>query len=426
MTQENYIPRLIDATITRKLKSVGALLIEGPKWCGKTTTSEHFANSVLYFDEPLTFERNIQLADTDVYQLLEGVSPHLIDEWQWAPKIWDAIRFTVDHQHGAGQFILTGSAVPADHSKMHHTGTGRYAWITMRPMSLWESGESSGEVSLADLFDGKRPVRGTNKWKLSDIAYLICRGGWPETLFKDKEAALDVAFDYIKAVSERDISRVDDVKRSAKTTRKLLRSYARLQGSQAGFTTIATDMSVNKDPLVSESTISRYLEALRKIFVIEDLPAWSPNLRSATVIRSSDTRYMVDPSLAAASMSVSPEKLMKDLNTLGLLFETLCIRDLRVYADTLNGEVSHYRDKDGLECDAVFEMNDGRYGLIEIKLGGDNAIYAAQNSLKTLADKIDTTKIGEPSFRMVLTAVGDMAYSLKDGTLVVPIGCLKP
>ena len=425
MSSNLYRPRLIDSIIKSRLQSAGAILIQGPKWCGKTTTAVQHAKSVLYFDEPDHLELNLQLAETHINVLLDGDTPHLIDEWQYAPQLWDAIRFTVDHRPGFGQFLLTGSAVPAERSKIHHSGAGRFAWITMRPMSLWESGESTGEISLANLFEGNHSAIGRNQWQLEDIAYFLCRGGWPATLAMDKAEALNISKEYITAIAENDISRADGIKRNTQVALKIMRSYARHQGSQATFSTIAEDLSVRKNPLVTNKTVARYLAALKKIFVVEDVPAWSTNLRSASVIRSTDTRYFIDPSIATAALQISPEKLMHDLNTFGLLFETMCMRDLRIYAQTLGANIYHYRDKDGLECDAVVEMSDGRFGLIEIKLGGATAISTACKSLHKLEDKIDINKVGKPSFRMVLTAVGAYALTLKDGTLVVPIGCLK-
>ena len=357
--------------------------------------------------------------------LLKGDNPRLIDEWQIIPQIWDAIRFEVDHRREEGQFILTGSAVPASTEKIHHTGTGRFAWITMRPMSLWESGESTGEVSLSELFAGSASVEGYNKLSLDDIAFLICRGGWPGSIDKGKRAALALAYDYYYAVVKSDVARVDELTRKSERTRLLLRSYARSQGAQVSINAIRQDMLENDDDTLSEKTVQTYIGALKKIFVIEDMPAWNPNLRSKTAIRSSETRYFVDPSIAVASLGIGPADLINDLETFGLLFETLCVRDLRVYADSINGSVYHYRDKNGLECDAVIHLRNGSYGLVEIKLGGAVAIEKGVSTLTSLASKIDTTKMKAPSFLMVLTAVGDYAYQRKDGVFVVPIGCLK-
>ena len=423
-----YKVRIADQLLERKLRGKGAVLIRGAKWCGKTTTAEQVARSVIYMDDPKLKSTYLRLAEIGVEQLLEGETPHLIDEWQLAPQLWDAIRYEVDHREALGQFILTGSAVPADTSKIDHSGTGRFARLTMRPMSLWESGDSTGDVSLQALFEGEEQVRGFSDFELGDIAYLICRGGWPRAVDMDKDIALDQAKDSVDSVAESDLSRVDGVQRSSETTRRLLRSYARHQGSQATLGTITADITSGGSYEVSDRTISDYIDALRKIFLIEDAEAWNPNLRSKTAIRSSDTRYFVDPSIATGALGIGPGDLVKDPNTMGLLFETLCVRDLRVYAEALDGKVFHYRDKNDLECDAVLHLRDGSYGLIEIKLGGDKLIQEGASTLTKLAEKIDTNKMSTPSFKMILTAVGSYAYRLSDpdDVIVVPIGCLKP
>ncbi len=422
---KEYQKRIADKLLEYRLEEVGAVLIEGPKWCGKTTTAEQQAQSVLYMDNPEAKAQNLTLAQTRPSVLLEGANPRLIDEWQIAPQLWDAIRFEIDHRREEGQFVLTGSAVPPDTKNIFHTGTGRFAWITMRPMSLWESGESTGEVSLQQLFDSDADILGHNNLSLEDIAFLTCRGGWPSTLGKSERVALRLAYDYYDAVVKMDISRVDDVTRSTERAKRLMRSYARHQGSQANLSIICQDMAANDDSTLIEKTIQSYIGALRKIFVVEDMPAWNPNLRSKTAIRTSDTRYFVDPSIATAALGLGPKDLINDLNTFGLMFETLCVRDLRVFADALDGHIYHYRDKNGLECDAVLHLRNGAFGLIEIKLGGETAIEEAATTLKKLAKKIDTTRMKEPSFMMVLTAVGQFAYRRTDGVFVVPIGCLK-
>lgn len=423
-----YRARIADQLLERKLRGKGAVLIRGAKWCGKTTTAEQVAKSVIYMDDPKLKSTYLRLAEIGIEQLLEGDTPHLIDEWQLAPQLWDAIRYEVDHREALGQFILTGSAVPADVSKIDHSGTGRFARLTMRPMSLWESGDSTGEVSLRALFDGERQVWGFSEFDLEDIAYLICRGGWPKAVDMDKDISLDQAKDYVDSVAESDLSRVDGVQRNSETTRRLLRSYARHQGSQATLGTILADITAGGNYEVSDKTISDYIEALRKIFLIEDAEAWNPNLRSKTAIRSSDTRYFVDPSIAVGAIGIGPGDLVKDPNTMGLLFETLCVRDLRVYAESLDGKVFHYRDKNDLECDAVIHLRNGSYGLVEIKLGGDKLIQEGVSTLTKLAEKIDTDKMSAPSFKMILTAVGSYAYPLSDANdvIVVPIGCLRP
>ena len=420
----DYKPRVIDEAIARRLRSKGAILVEGAKWCGKTTTCEQHAASILYMSDPDRVKQNLQLADISPRSLLQGESPRLIDEWQIAPKLWDAVRFEADHRDGFGHFLLTGSAVPAEMEQVHHTGTGRFAWIKMRPMSLYESGESSGDVSLKALFGSDdEPVFAENKMSLEKIAFLICRGGWPQATFLEGEDALLQSFDYLDAVVKSDISRVDGVSRNENRARLLMRSLVRHQGTQAPNTTICED--VREDTEFSKDTVVSYTNALKKIFVIEDCPAWSPNLRSKTAIRTSDTRYFVDPSIATAALGVGPGDLMNDLETCGLLFETLCIRDLRVYAEALDGGIYHFRTKDGLECDAVVHLRNGSYGLIEVKLGGDKLIEEGASTLKAVADKIDTTKMKAPSFLMVLTATSPYAYRRPDGVYVVPIGCLK-
>lgn len=411
--------------LQRKLEGKGAVLIEGPKWCGKTTTAEQLAGSILYMDDPEKIDQNIAMSQLSPKRLLKGATPRLIDEWQLAPKLWDAIRFEVDHRGEPGQFILTGSAVPASTNEITHSGTGRFSWLTMRPMSLYESGDSTGEVSLKELFEGNPEFDGESSLNIERLAFLVCRGGWPQAIEMRDEIALDQATDYYEAVVHSDINRADNVHKNPDKVRRFMRSYARNQGSQIPNTVIAQDVSGSDEMSISEETVASYVNALQKIFVIEDMPSWNPNLRSKTAIRSSNTRYFVDPSIAAAALGIGPDDLINDLKTFGFLFETLCIRDLRVYADALNGEVYHYRDKDGQECDAVIHLRNGKYGLVEIKLGGEKLIEEGAKSLKSMAAKIDTDKMSDPSFLMVLTGTGDYAYLRQDGVCVIPIGCLK-
>ena len=423
---KQYKNRVIDRLLADKLEAMGAVLIEGPKYCGKTTTGEQQARSVLYMADPEIKDRNLTMASTNIKRLLAGDTPRLIDEWQIAPKLWDAIRFEVDHRGEDGQFMLTGSAVPASTSEIFHSGTGRFGWIKMRTMSLWESGDSTGDVSLGGLFSSENEVDGTSNLDIRRIAFLVCRGGWPKASLKTNEsAALIEAREYVESVCRNDISRVDDVQRNAELTLRLMRSYSRHQGAQVSVATILADIKSNEASDTTEATVASYINALKRIFVIEDMAAWNPNLRSKTAIRSSDTRYFTDPSIAAAALGLGPDDLLDDPNTFGLLFETMAVRDLRVYAEALGGQVYHYRDKNGLECDAIVHLRNGRYGLIEIKLGGDNLIEAGATTLKKLASKIDTDKMKSPSFMMVLTAIGEYAYRRLDGVLVVPIGCLK-
>lgn len=421
---KTYKKRIADGLLLRKLAGKGAVLIEGAKWCGKTTTAEQIAKSVKYMTETGMVEQNIQLAKLNPKLLLRGDIPRLIDEWQVAPQLWDSVRFESDHGP-LGQFILTGSSVPPDMSKVIHSGTGRIGWLKMRPMSLWESHDSSGEVSLAELFTTPGQVGAINSVDIEQLAFLLCRGGWPLAVDMEREIALDQAFDYVESVEKRDISKVDGVERDAARVHRLLRSLARNQGSQASLGAIKADLTANEADGLSEDTIASYCKALKEIFVVEDSEAWNPNLRSKTAIRTSDTRYFTDPSIATAALGLGPDDLINDLNTFGLLLETMAVRDLRVYAEALNGKVYHYRDKNGLECDAVVHLRDGRYGLVEIKLGGDELINEGVETLKTLASKIDSTRMKEPSFMMVLIGVGTYAYKREDGVYVVPIGCLK-
>ncbi len=412
--------------LREKLDAMGAVLIEGPKACGKTTTAEQQAKSIIYMDDPSRQAHYQQMAQTDISILLQGDTPRLIDEWQEIPQFWDAIRFTVDHRQEDGQFILTGSAVPADAKEIHHTGTGRFGWLTMRPMSLWESGESTGGVSLEQLFSAPEKIAAANHLGIKELAFAVCRGGWPKSLNKKSEAAaLMQVQEYYKAIVNSDISRVDNVRRDAERTKRIMRSYSRHQGMQTSLTTILADISTNESDTISVPTLESYLSALRKIFVIEDMPAWNPNLRSKTAVRTSDTRYYVDPSVGVAALGLGPNDMLNDLNTFGLFFETLCIRDLRVYADYLDGSVYHYRDKTGLECDAVVHLRNGSYGLVEIKLGGEKLIEDGAKTLTALTELIDTTRMKAPAFKMIIIGVGDYAYRRADGIYVVPIGALR-
>ena len=423
-----YRPRIADQLLAESLEALGAVLVQGTKWCGKTTTSVHHANSVLYMDDPTQKAQNLALAQTNIKQLLAGATPRVIDEWELAPELWDAARFEVDHRdEHVGQFIFTGSAVPKekDKEKMFHSGAGRFDWITMRPMSLWESGDSTGDVSITDLFDGAMP-EGTSSIDLDRLAFLTCRGGWPGALTLSENAALHVSRAYIKAVVNSDINRVDDVKRDPDLMLRIIRSLARNQGEQIPYTTIRADVINNEKVQLSDDTVESYVKVLKKIFLEEDMRAWNPNLRSKTAIRTTDTRYFVDPSIATAALGLGPKDLINDLIDFGFYFETLAVRDLRVYADALDGEVVHYRDKNGLECDAVLHRRNGSYGLIEIKIGGADNIEKGAKTLKDLASKIDTTKMKAPAFMMVVTGIGQYAYRRPDGVCVVPIGCLKP
>ena len=425
---KEYRPRIADVLLEERLDAFGAVLVEGAKACGKSTTAMQQAKSVLKMDDPKERLHYLELANSDINILLNGETPRLIDEWQLAPKFWDAIRYTVDMRGEEGQFILTGSAVPAKSDakdEMTHTGTGRYARLRMRPMSLWESGESNGGISLEDLFSGKKGLHAENILSLEQVAFLTCRGGWPNALGKKTErASLLQAKEYAKSIAESDISRVDGVERNPDRALGVMRSYARNIGSQASISTIAADISGNEGVEISEKTIISYINALRQIFVIEDSKAWNPNLRSKTAIRTTDTRYFVDPSVGAAAMGLSPNDLINDTNTFGFFFENLAVRDLRVYAELLDGKVEHYRDKNNLECDTVIRLPNGKYGLIEVKLGSDQGIKEGVEALTTLSELLDMKN--PPAFRAVLTATGSYAYQREDGIYIIPIGCLRP
>lgn len=423
---KQYKFRISDAILAEKLEGKGAVLVQGPKWCGKTTTAEQQAGSILYMAEPDKMEQNIKLGNYAPSSLLDGATPRLIDEWQLVPKLWDAVRFEVDHRDELGQFILTGSAVPVNSDEIFHTGTGRFSWLTMRTMSLFESGDSVGEISLGDLFNRPEHIVSINPLDINKLAYVVCRGGWPKacTISKPK-IALAQAFDYYDAIVTADISRVDNVPKNPERVKRLMRSYARNQGTQTSIAKLKADMMANDTDTLDENTVSSYINALKKIFVVEDMLAWNPNLRSKAAVRSADTRYFSDPSIAVAALGLGPQDLINDLNTFGFLFEALCVHDLRVYADALDGMVYHYRDSNGLECDAVIHLRNGSYGLVEIKLGGDDLIEQGAASLKLLSKNIDTTRMKTPSFLMVLTGLDGFAYQREDGVYVVPIGCLK-
>lgn len=431
MTKGEYKPRIADTLLQERLEALGAVLIEGAKWCGKTTTAEQAAGSVVYLANPDTFRQIQEIVDLNPQALFASAAPVLIDEWQEIPVLWDIVRFEVDSRSAEGQFILTGSSAPNKEKlkQIHHSGAGRFAWLRMRPMSLFESGESDGSVSMTNLFasTNKSLAQSAPDLQLEEVAKLICRGGWPAALRrKTEKAALRVAAEYYEAVTRVDISKTDGVQRNYERVKRLMRALARHQGTQATFTTIAEDISSNEAERLSENTISDYIGALKNIFVLENSLAWNPNLRSKTAVRSSETHYFVDPSIAAAALEIGPHDLVSDLRTMGLLFETMAIRDLRCYADALDGAIYHYRDKNGLECDAVMHLRGGNYGLIEIKLGGDTLVEEGAESLKELARNIDGTKMKTPSFLMVVTAVGRYAYTRRDGVLVVPLTCLKP
>ena len=420
-----YKQRIADRILERKVLGKGAVLIEGPKWCGKTTTAKQLAKSVLDLGDSAVLKQSSGLIEISPKTLLDGDTPRLIDEWQALSPIWDSIRSEVDRRGEPSQFILTGSSVLPEADETVHSGTGRFATIKMRPMSLYESGESTGTVSLKDLFEGKSIEVQQNELDVEEIAFLTCRGGWPWATIISKKVALDQAFDYVDSVIQRDIQRVDKVKRSAERAKLLLRSYARNISQQVSYGTIKKDMLSNDASTLDEDTVADYIKALKKLFVIEDLAAWNPNIRSKAAIRTSDTRHFVDPSIGTAILGLGPKDLINDLKSFGFFFEDMVVRDLRVYAEALDGELYHYRDSSGLECDTVLHRRNGSYALMEVKLGGEQNIEDGAKSMLALAENIDTDKMPAPSFMAVIVGVGQYAYQRKDGVYVIPIGCLK-
>jgi predicted AAA+ superfamily ATPase len=418
----NYLPRIADNILSDKLKAFGAVYITGSKWCGKTRTAEQQAKSALYMQDPDTINANLKAADTKPSLLLVGEKPRLLDEWQVAPVLWDAVRFAVDKSGGeSGQYILTGSAVVQD-GKTMHTGTGRIARMVMRTMTLFESRESNGQVSLKALFDNSLDIEGISSLSIEQLAFALARGGWPASIVKSERIALQQVYEYIDATINADVSKIDNIQRDPVRVRSLMRSLARNISTGASLSTLRADMRGEEEQL-SEETIASYLNALSKLFVAEDLRAWNPSVRSKTAVRTSPTRHFVDPSIAAAVLRVNPDGMLKDFNTFGLLFESLCVRDLRVYAEAIDGEVFHYRDAYGLEADAVVQLKDGRWGAVEVKMGSKEIEEAAVNLLKLKAT-VNTEKMNEPSFLMILTA-SQYAYRRADGVYIVPIGCLK-
>lgn len=420
-----YKQRIADKILERKILGKGAVLIEGPKWCGKTTTAKQLAKSVLDLGDSSVLKQSTQMIEISPKSLLNGDTPRLIDEWQTLPSIWDSIRSEVDRRGEPSQFILTGSSVLPDADEIVHSGTGRFAYVKMRPMSLYESGESTGTVSLKKLFEGHPFDVQQNQLEIDDIAYLTCRGGWPWATLIPREVSLDQAFDYVDSVTQRDILRIDKVKRSPERAKLLLRSYARNISQQISYATLRKDMMSNDSSTLDEDTVADYIKALKKLYVIEDLAAWNPNIRSKAAIRTSDTRHFVDPSIGTAALGLGPNDLVNDLNSFGFLFEDMAVRDLRVYAEALDGTLYHYRDSNGLECDMVLHRRNGNYALLEVKLGGEERINEGAANMIALAKNIDTSKMPPPSFMAVIIGVGQYAYQRKDGVYVIPIGCLK-
>ncbi|HOF53885.1 MAG TPA: DUF4143 domain-containing protein [Bacilli bacterium] len=419
-----YKQRIMDQVLEYRLSSKGAVLITGPKWCGKTTTAKRHAGSFLNMQDPISKQQYLALAKINPLELLKGGTPRLIDEWQISPNIWDAVRQEVDRRGEFGQFILTGSSVPAKMDASSHSGIGRIVAVKMRPMSLFESSESNGEISLSDLFNNpKYGKTSESNLSIEDLAFLVCRGGWPLAALSKGNIALQQAIDYHEAIISQDIRMVDDVKRSPIKAASLLKSYARHISTRTATTSLLSDVNQGEQATIfSIETLNDYLEAFKKLFVIEELESWNPNFRSKATARVSPTRHFVDPSIATSALNMSPQDLINDIKTFGLLFESLCIRDLRVYSDVLKGKVYHYRDNTNLEIDAIIHLDNGKWGAIEVKLG-DYEIPKAVNNLQKLKDKINTEKMNEPSFLMVLTGT-KYAYKDESGVWIVPIGCL--
>lgn len=420
-----YYKRLIEKDIELKLRTSGAVVVAGPKFCGKTTTCMLYQKSFV----KLNTKQTITMARMNPKWALEGEKPRLIDEWQKAPDLWNQIKDDLDFDYQFGKFILTGSSTPADKTEVHHSGAGRIAPVKMRPMSLWESQESKGTVSLIELFDEKSeyPWDLNSEISLEDIAFLICRGGWPISVRAPKDIAVEITKNYYNGLFVfEDCENERFRNKKPEVLKMILKSYARHISTEAAISTIIADVRQSNERTMDPKTFDDYMEALKDLYVIEDLPAWNPNIRSKTIIRSTPTRHFIDTSIACRALGVSPNDLINDLESFGLFFEDFAVRDLSIYANAIGGTVTHYRDNTGLECDAVVHLEDGRWGAIEIKLGGDELIEHGAQSLKNLRDKI--TSISEeraPSFLMVLTAVGG-AYRREDGVYVAPINLLKP
>ena len=423
----NYIERIADSILAKKLRSSGAVLVEGPKWCGKSTTCEQQANSVVYLQDPMTRDQDIALAYNEPAIFLDRRPPLLIDEWQEAPIVWDSIRFEVDKRRSFGQFILTGSATPLDiksKSEIRHSGIGRITRMRMWTMSLYESGDSSGTVSLSSMFNGE-PIGATCEKRLPDYAYLTCRGGWPMAMDTDDDIALEQSVNYVDELVSTDFVKAGGPPNNEDRVRHLMASYSRSISTPATKALLIRDMKRNGEEVFDDETFSSYFSVLDSLFVFEELEAWNPNIRSKARVQSARVRHLTDPSIATASLGLGPNDLMGDLKSFGLFFESLCIRDLRIYASALNGRLYHYRDSNGLEADAVVHLKDGRYALIEVKFGRQEDIDAAAAHLLKLAGIIDTSTMPAPSCMIVITAK-NTAYRRPDGVYVVPLGCLRP
>lgn len=420
-----YLNRIIENKLKDTLDTCGAVLIKGPKWCGKSTTALRFAKSAIFMQDTDEKEQNIELARNSAKIFLAKEPPLLIDEWQEIPFIWDAVRFQVDQRREFGQFILTGSSSPLSKSvksQIMHSGVGRITTIYMRPMSLFESKDSTGSVSLTELFNGFQPMGEESKLGLLEYSFLICRGGWPMAVGLPREKALKIARNYFTQVIEHDLLAGTDIVRNKEKLIKTLTAYARNISSECSIQTLIDDVKSDGETTISDNTVVDYLEIFRENFIIEDITAWNPNIRSKTAIRTSPTRHFICPSIAAKALNIGPNDLINDLNTYGLMFEDLVVRDLKVYVDNLDGTIYHYRDKSGLECDAVVRLDNGKFGLVEVKLGSAMGIEDAAKSLLKLKSLLPDNK--QPSFLMVITTT-NLAYTRQDGVIVCPLGCLK-
>ena len=416
-----YIPRIVDTEISELMEIMGAVLIEGCKWCGKSTTGLHHAKSFIEFQNPDKKQEYDEIKNTQPSLFLKGDKPRMFDEWQMYPIVWDSIRTDVDHSSKKGQYILTGSAKPSEGEVMH-TGTGRISRVLMRPMSLFESGESTGEVSFRDIIDGK-DISGVSKLSLEDLASIIVRGGWPASLEVKSDAKYRFAKEYVKSLVHEEVKMVDGVERNPEKMQNVLRSLARNISTQVSHSTIETDVKNTFDDEISRPTLNDYLNTLEKLFVIENMNATNLNFRSKYALRTKPKKYFVDPSIATAILEMKPNDLINDLNTFGFMFESLCMRDLKIYTSSFNGDITFYRDEKEFEVDAILRTSSGKWGAIEIKLGAGYVDEAAQNLLK-FKERVDTKKCGEPSFLMVLTGT-KYSYKRPDGVYVVSIGCLK-
>lgn len=423
LRQKGYRDRLIDADITRALEVFGAVCVEGPKWCGKTWAALNAAQSVYYVGSPVGNFQNRHLAEIDPMLALQGEAPHLIDEWQEVPGIWDAVRFEVDQSQGKGRFLLSGSSTPLSKGVMH-TGTGRIATLRMHPMSLAESGDSSAQISLAGMFEAPLAPASTGEVSLSTLVELVVRGGWPGNLDVEAERAGDAPRAYVEQVVERDVNRVDDKMRDPHKMMLLLRSLARNESTLASNATLRRDMREFDDDDISDNTVSEYLAVLGRIFAIYEQPAFNPHMRSSVRVGKKPKRHLADPSLAAAALNATPARLMGDLETFGFLFEALCERDLMIYAQAAGGSLFHYRDALNREIDAVVELPDGRWGAFEIKLGANQIDAAAESLLALKKDMENDPRAKPPTIMAVVCGLTSFAYTRPDGVMVVPITAL--